>query len=67
MERQDFIAEAKKRGIKDSVINGLLGLYDKYAAEGAISYEFLLEGMEGGEDEIGGFYAGNTPEPQAQT
>lgn len=46
MERQEFIAKARKRGSSDLAIQSTLELYDEYAAtDTPLNFDFLLEGM----------------------
>jgi len=61
MERQEFIAEAKKQGATDSSIQSRLELYDEFAAtDTPLDFEFLLKDMPS-ETEIDFFLAGPPP------
>jgi len=61
MEKLAFIAEAKKRGYKDSDIQERLNLHDRFVREGyPMNFESFFGAIE--PDEIDEFYAG----PSAQ-
>jgi hypothetical protein len=59
MEKSEYIAEARKTGMEDSVIQERLELYDEFAGEGTpVPYECFLGPFINPSD-IGVFMAGS--------
>jgi hypothetical protein len=59
MEKSEYIAEARKMGMEDSVIQGRLELYDELVGEGTpVPYECFLGPFINPSD-IGVFTAGS--------